>query len=250
VSLEEVQRLAVETYGSVPANPHFDQDFGRLESVKTAVQPIVPRVILEDPRLEAPHFRRIYAVPGFGNADAGEAEALQVLTQILVRGAASRVYRKLVIEDEVATAVSGGYSTTARDTGELMLSVLAKEPDLRPIEAAVNAAVDDIRQNGISQAELRCAKKYLIADYIYRGGDQTKLAFRHGGAAAIGRTLREMEEWPAAISRVSAAEVWKVARTYLIARRSVTGWVSARRDDKRLRRAAPSGAERRLVRLV
>jgi zinc protease len=243
VTPEDVKLLAVETFGRIAANPAFDLDFGRRESIKTAVQPIVARVTLDDVRLEAPYFRRIYAVPGYGSAGAGETEALQVLAQILIPGAASRLHRKLVIDEGLATSIEGSFVSIGREASEIALSVVAKDRDLRAVEAAVNAAVDDIREHGVSQAELRCAKKSLIAYRIYRGGNQLELARSHARAAALGRTLADVEDWPAAISRVTADEVWKAARTHLLARRAVSGWLSA--PSKRVRRAAPSAAERR-----
>lgn len=246
VTAEEVKRLADETYGQVPANPDFDRHLVGRGRLKVPPQTEVRRVTLEDPRADTARFRRSYAVPAYGTASAGEMEAFDVLAKVLAGGVASRLYRKLVIDDKVATFVSGAYLSNGLNSGELALSVVANANDLEAVEAAVDEAIEDIRLNGVSQEEVRCAKKAVMAEYIFRGGDQLNLARRHARAAAAGLTIKDLEDWPAAISRVSAADVRKVAKTYVVPRHSVTGWLSARSDGKRARRAGPSAAERRL----
>jgi zinc protease len=246
VTAEEVKQLATETYGQVPANPDFDRHLVGRGRLKVPPQTEVRRVTLEDPRADTARFRRNYAVPAFDTALAGEMEALDVLAKVLAGGTASRLYRKLVIDGKVATFVSGTYLSNGSNSGELALSVVANANDLEAVEAAVDEAIEDIRLNGVSQEEVRCAKKSLMAEYIFSGGDQLDLARRHARAAAAGRTIKDLEDWLAAISRVSAADVRKVAKTYVVPRHSVTGWLSARRDSKRARRTEPPAVERGL----
>jgi zinc protease len=241
VTPEEVKQLAAEIYGKIPINPHVGQR-GRPNVLP---QIAARRVALEDPRSETAKLYRSYAVPGYGTAACGEAEALDVLARILALGTTSRLYRKLVIEDKVATKTWGGYLGHVVEAGELAVSVLASNGDLGAVEAGVDEAIEDIRRNGVSQAELSCAKRSMVAGHIYNSDDQLDLSHLYGSAVAIGRTISDTEDWPAAISRVSAADVRKVARTYIIARRSVTGWLSRKLDGKNVRRPESSAVERR-----
>lgn len=241
VTPEEVRRLATNIYGNIPAN----LDIGEKDKAKPGLQPATARIALEDARSTTALFCRSYAVPAYGSAAAGEAEALEVLANILAGGIASRLWRRLIIEDKIATALSGAYSCNAVHGGEIAMSVLANASELQEVEAAVDAAIEDVRENGVSQAELHCAKKTLVANQIYRDGDQLGLASRYARATALGRSIADVEDWPAAVSRVSAAGVQRVAKMHLIAGRSVTGWLSPRR-----RRRSPatgrSPSERRL----
>jgi zinc protease len=246
VTPDEVKRLTAETYGRIAANPEFDRSLIGRGKAKVPPQTEVRRVVLEDPSADTARFRRSYAVPAYGAAPAGDAEALDVLAKVLAGGIASRLYRKLVIDDRVAAAVTGMYRNNGAGLGELTLSVVANAGDLKSVEAAVDETIEDLRKNGISLEELRCAKKSLMADYIFGGGDQLDLVHRHARAAASRRTLKDIEDWPAAISRVSADDVRSVAKTYLVPRHSVTGWLSAKRDGKAAPRAQRSTVERRL----
>lgn len=221
VTLDEVQQLARATYGGLPANPEAG---GRLRPSPPA-HIADHRVAVENSRTGTSEFYRRYAIPNYTAAKPGEAEALEVLTRVLAGGAASRLYRKLAVEDKSASAVNGGYHGHVVDSGFMWLRAIASNGDLGALEAGVDAVLADIRKNGVGQQELETAKAALIAAHIYDGSDQLKLATRYGLALAIGITLDEIEGWPAAISKVTAPDVKKVASTYLTDRRAVTGWL-------------------------
>ena len=83
--------------------------------------------------------------------------------------------------------------------------------------------LDEIRTGGVTQAELERAKKSYLAEYIYESDNQTSLARRYGWSLTVGRTLQDIEQWPARISKVTLDDVKKVATKYLDIRHSVTG---------------------------
>jgi zinc protease len=89
----------------------------------------------------------------------------------------------------------------------------------------------EVRKNGVTELELERAKKSLLADYIYDSDNQANLARRYGWSVAIGRSIEQVEGWPEAISKVTTADVKKVADEYLDGRRSVTGWLLPEPDD-------------------
>jgi zinc protease len=237
----EVKELAHETFGRIPANPKVAQR----PRLKEPSQITARRVALEAPHSKTARFYRTYSLPGSATAARGETEALEVLTKILARGITSRLYRKLVIGDKISTSVTGNYLGNTLEAGELELMVLATDGDLSAIEAGVDDVIEDIRTNGVTQEELVCAKRSLVAGYIYDSADQLNLSHRYGWAAALGLTVQDAEDRPAAISRVSGEDVAKVAMKYLIARRSVTGWLSCRREGTNARPIQASAAVRR-----
>ena len=102
---EEVKQIAQETYGRIPANPAA----GTQSRSQAPAHIATPRVVVENVRTATAEFRRRYAVPGYVAARRGEAEALEVLAWVLAGGPASRLYRRLVVEDKSASSVAGGY---------------------------------------------------------------------------------------------------------------------------------------------
>ena len=50
--------------------------------------------------------------------------------------------------------------------------------------------LDEVRENGVTEAELERAKKAFLAEYIYESDNQSTLARRYGWALALGRDAR------------------------------------------------------------
>lgn len=221
VTPEEVKRLAEETYGAIPANP----DVHGRERPQERPQTEARRIVLKDSRAGAATFRRCYAVPSYVTAERGEAEALELLMSILVSSWSHRLYRRLVVETKLATSIGGNYSSQLVASGAFWINVVSANDDLGAIEAEVDTVLAETRENGVSELELARAKKLAIANHIYASGNQEMLARRYGLTLAIGRTVNQLEGWPEAVSKVTNADIARVAAEYLIPARSVTGWL-------------------------
>lgn len=220
VTPEEVKTLAEQTFGKIPSN----------RQVTTLPRPQEPphraarRTELKDPRAGKASVHRLYLAPSYRSAREGEAEALDLLMKIAASGPTSRVYKKLVIENKLASSAGGWYSGAARDSGKISLyAVVADGVELPKVEAGIDAAIDEIKAAGVTEAELDRAKKAYLAEYVYESDNQTSLARRYGWSLTVGRTLKDIEEWPARIAKVTAADIKQAAEKYLDIRHSVTG---------------------------
>lgn len=229
VSADEVKALAEKTYGQIPTNP----DVGA-----TRVRPQDPpqraarRVDYADPRAGNASFHRDYVVPSYMTAKPGEAEALDLLMKIVGDGATSRLYKRLVVDEKIASSAGGSYSGSGLDYGTINLyAVSADGADLLPkIEASLDKVLGEVRDQGVSEAELNRARSSYIADYIYENDDQSSLARRYGWGLALGRTVAQIEGWPDALRKVTADDVKRAAGTYLDIKRSVTGYLTPSDD--------------------
>lgn len=227
VTADEVKKLAEETYGKLPANPEVETRERPEEPPQIAER----RLTLKDPRAGNASFHRYYIAPSYVTAKPGEAEALDLLMKIVADGSTSRLYRKLVVDEKVAATTGGNYSGYGLDSGSISIYAVGASGDLKPVEDEVNAVLDDVRKNGVTELELERAKKALTADYIYESDNQASLARRYGWAVAIGRKISDVEGWPEALAKVTVDDVKKAADTYLDARHSVTGWLLPEPDD-------------------
>ena len=81
----------------------------------------------------------------------------------------------------------------------------------------------ELREKGVTADELERAKKAFIADFIYESDSQSALARRYGEGMLIGLTIEQINDWPAAIAKVTAEDVKRAADKHLDIRRSVTG---------------------------
>jgi len=221
VTPEEVKAMAEDTYGKIPANP----DVKATRVRPSDPPPIAPRRLeLKDPRAGNFSLHRYYAAPSYVTAKPGQAEALDLLLKVVGTGATSRLYKKLVVEDKVASTVSGDYSGYGLDGGTISIVAVANDGvPLAKVEQAMDGVLSDVAKNGITEKELERAKSSFIADYVYESDNQATLARRYGWGLAVGRTVEQIEDWPKAIAAVTVADIKKAAAEFLDIRGSVTG---------------------------
>jgi zinc protease len=184
------------------------------------------QVVLADPRVAQPSLRRSYLVPSYGSAAPGEAEALDVLAQILGHGAIGRLYRVLVVEKGIANSAGGWYLGSALDPSRLAVYATPRPGVTLPtIEAALDSVLADVIDKGVTEQELTRAKTRMIADVTYEQDSQSSLARVYGVALTTGWTVEQVRTWPDRIRAVTAEAVRAAARRFLDKRRSVTGYL-------------------------
>lgn len=229
VTVDEVKQCAEETYGRNQVNAQVAVPQRRRSDPQRVA---ACRVTLKDPRAGTALFNRSYIVPSYATARSGEAAALGILSWILGGGSSSRLSRKLIFDDRSAAFVNCNYAGDALNSGGISFYVVGNSSDPRAIERGVNAVVGAIRTQGVSELELARAKRSLLAKYIFESDSQEAVTIRYGKALAIGRSLDELERWPAEIAKVTIDDVNRVANDYLNTRRQVTGWLLPEPDDQ------------------
>jgi zinc protease len=220
VTVEEVKKLAEATYGKVKANPEVHARVRPQEPPSRAAR----RVELKDARAGNASVRRFYLAPSLPKAEPGEAEALYLLMKIVGHSSTSRLYQKLVVEEKLASSAGGWYSGLGLDSGSIgIYAVAAKDVGLDKVEAGIDRVLHELRENPVSVDELERAKKAFIADFIYESDSQSALARRYGEGLVLGLTIKQINDWPVAIAKVTAEDIKRVAGQHLDIRSSVTG---------------------------
>ncbi|MCP3054344.1 M16 family metallopeptidase [Aurantimonas marianensis] len=222
VSEAEVRRLAERTYGKVARRAEPGE---RVRPVEP--EPLAARTVtLTDARVTQPSMQRVYLVPSDTTAEPGEAEALDVLADVLGGGTTSRLYRGLVVDKAIAAGAGAHYAGTALKEGQFVVYGMPRgEASLAEIETAIDAEIARIVEKGITEAELERAKNRVRKDVIYQRDSQTAMARRYAAALSTGRTIADVEGWPERIEAVTVEDVTAVARKYLQPKRSVTGYL-------------------------
>jgi zinc protease len=227
VTEAEVNKLAQDTFGKVRPRAGLARPPRPVEPPQLAAR----RVELRDPRAGTLSMQRYYLAPSYKTAEAGEAEALDLLVTILGEGPTSRLYLQLVEEKNVAANAGASYSGVALDGGTLNVYAIAGDGvKQEALEQGIDAVLAQFIKEGPSDEELEQAKSSLIASYIYSADNQASLAQRYGSNLVIGRTIADVEEWPQRLGRVSAANVKKAAAKYLDLQSSVTGFIIPQAD--------------------
>jgi len=222
VTVDEVRKLAGETYGKVERVTEIAPRLRPQEPVQEASR----TVTLADERVRQPSLQRHYLVPSYTTAKAGESEALEVLAYILGRGSNSRLYQTLVVDQGIAVSASAGYTGSALDDTRLYFAATPSSgTSLAQIEDAIDTILARLVEKGVTADELERASTKLIADAVYAQDNQATLARWYGAALTTGGTVEKIQTWPDRIRRVTTDQVREAARQWFDKRRSVTGYL-------------------------
>ncbi len=139
---------------------------------------------------------------------------LILASSILSGGESSRLYRKLVYEDQVAVQTAGIGNFTEQPNLFLAFAVLNPGRSVADGEKAVEAILDAMKAAPVDPKELEKAKNQQISgDILGRSTDQQK-ASAIGRAAVIGRDPNLANTSIDGFLRVTAADIQRVAREY------------------------------------
>jgi len=163
--------------------------------------------------VRSPILAGAWHAPASGHPDA---EALDVASQILSGGRSSRLYRRLVHEGQKALGAEGAYWELA-DAG-LFYAFASVRPDakIEDVERLFLAEIARLRTQLVSERELEKAKRQLEVSLVNGLATNHALASRIAQETLLFGRVRPLEERLAAISRVTAADVQRVARSYLV----------------------------------
>lgn len=173
-----------------------------------------------------------FAYHGISGSDP-RLPALELLVRILTDGDASRLHRVLVEEQKLAISADS-HVEAGFDPGLLWLFLsLPSDGDLQRTEAAFDAEIERIRNEGVSAGELARARNQALADFW------RKLATIDGKAEALGSYAvlkgghQKLFDAPRAYRQVTPEDVKKLAAEILRpANRTVGVSASAPADDK------------------
>jgi zinc protease len=173
-------RARVEKYfGDIPAGPPTTRQ-EQWVAKRTGSQ----RGLMYD-RVPQARVYKVWNVPGWGSADG---EQLQLIGNLLSTGKSSRLYKRLVYDEQIATSVNA-YGDL-REIGGLFVIVATAKPggELAAVERAVNEELARFLTGGPTAAELQRAKTGFRAEFV-RGVEQI------GGFGGKSDVLAQGEVW-------------------------------------------------------
>jgi zinc protease len=146
--------------------------------------------------------------------------------RVAASGSVSKLYKRLVIEEKKAASAGGWYSDSGLDSGRLgFYAIAAEKVSAEELEKAIDGVIADLRENGVTQAELDRARASYIAEFVYTSDSQSRMARHYGWRLATGMTIEDVEAWPERLKQVTVDDVKGVARKYLVDKNSVTGYL-------------------------
>ncbi len=152
-----------------------------------------------------------YAYHAISAADPREP-ALNLLQTILADGQASRLHRALVEEKKLAVAIGGGWSEGFDANVFVIHATLPAGGSVAELEQALDAELDHIVKDGVTDQELRRAKNMVAADF-WRGASTIDGKARLLGEYAVMHgDYKLLFAAPDAYQRVTREDVARIAR--------------------------------------
>jgi predicted Zn-dependent peptidase len=184
----------------------------------------VPPVAVEEPR--QPGERRIEVVEdseprlmiGFHKPTLPEKDdyVFDIITMLLADGRTSRLYRKLVVEKQLATDVSAFSSPGSRYPNLFIIAATPRAPHtVREVEEAIYAELERLKTEPATEREMRRIMNNLEAGEVMAMGSNDGLARRLTEYEAIAGTWRYMTEHRREVEKLTPADVIETARKYL-----------------------------------
>jgi zinc protease len=153
----EVARAKVEKYyGDIPPGPPIAK-----QEVWIAKRTGTHRGWVQD-RVPQARLYRVWNVPEFGSSEEAQ---LDMAAAVLGQGKTSRLYKRLVYKDQIATS-----ATATDDTNEIggqFDFTLTANPgeELSKVEKAADEELQNFLKNGPTAAELQLAKTQILGNY-------------------------------------------------------------------------------------
>lgn len=218
-----------------------------LELAKTYYGPLVPsdriiprdrpseppqlterRMVFADERVSEPYMIRTYLAPERNAGDQSEAAALTMLAELLGGSGTTSVFaRALQFETQTAVWASAFYNGTSVDPDTFGVVIMpAPGISIADAEAALDGVIAKFLKDGVNPDDFARIKAQVRASEIYARDDAQALAREYGEALAIGLTVQDVQDWPAALQAVTPEDVMAAAHNVLDRKQAVTGWLT------------------------
>jgi zinc protease len=222
VDAATAKALAEKTFGKVPRGPDLPPRIRPTEPEQNTKR----TVTMHDARVTVPSFQKSWVVPSYHTSKNGEAEALDLLSEILGGGNRSRIYQELVVRTGIASGAGASYSGTyLDDTSFSIYGAPRGKAGIEQVEKAIDAEIRKIIRDGVTEDELQKAKNRYVRSMIFARDNQFGMANLYGTVLATGLTVEDVARWPDRIRAVTADQVKAVAAKYLNPDRSVAGYL-------------------------
>ncbi len=157
IDVQTAKQKVEQYFGDIPAGPPVARQQAWIAK-RTGSQ----RGVMQD-RVPQARIYKVWNVPGWGTP---EADYLNLLSDVLSSGKSSRLYKRLVYDDQTATDVSA--YVDMREIGGLFVVEATARPgvELARVEKAVDEEVRRLLAGGPTAAELSRVKTQYRAGFI------------------------------------------------------------------------------------
>ncbi|MEQ1892672.1 MAG: pitrilysin family protein [Planctomycetota bacterium] len=235
----------------------IDEHFGALPAGRAFTEVDCFRRALEEPTGEKrvqtswdDPARRVIVVWPTVKVGTKEDDALDIALLVLSSGRTSRLHRKLVLEQGLATSVSAANDSRVEAGAFWLYAECAQDADPAKLEAALHAEVARLAKEPITKAELARAQAMLVASEAFEAESVTDIAEELGEWATDADWRFAFDGCKSHLA-LTPAEIQAAVAKYLRPERRVVGWcvpkaeVAAKRARAAKTRPSTKSAKRK-----
>jgi predicted Zn-dependent peptidase len=144
-----------------------------------------------------------------------DGPALYMLTSLLTGGRSSRLYRRLVLEDRIATGIVSSIEPGQLFTGLFTIQASPLYPHTtREVEDAIYDELEEMRLNAPTERELQRVRNQLEASEVRRLRSNFGLALQVAGSATLFGDWRVTFDFTDRLLRVTSEDIQRVLGKY------------------------------------
>ena len=152
-----------------------------------------------------------------GKLDDPEPYALELLTAVLDGYDNARLNRTLVKQEKVVNDVGVGYDMISRGPELFLISAtMAKGKTVAQAQVSIRKALDELKQKGILESELKRIKVRILSEQIYKRDSIFGQAMEIGSTEMVGFSWRDIDYMLEKMQTITPEQVQAVAKKYLI----------------------------------
>ena len=152
-----------------------------------------------------------------GKLDDPEPYALELLTAVLDGYDNARLNRVLVKQEKVVNDVGVGYDMISRGPELFLISAtMAKGKRVEQAQASIRKALDELKQKGILESELKRIKVRILSEQIYKRDSIFGQAMEIGTTEMAGFSWKDIDYMLEKMQNITPEQVQAVAQKYLV----------------------------------
>ncbi|MDT8421071.1 MAG: pitrilysin family protein [Desulfuromonadales bacterium] len=139
-----------------------------------------------------------------------------LLMQTLAAGRTSRLYRALVVEQQVATSVDVYTAPGSRYDNLMVIAATPRHPHTAAeVESAIYAELERLMEEPVAEDELETARNRILTDFLRRLNSNEGMARMLSSYQALGGDWRYLVEYEKQVAALTSEDLQEVARRYL-----------------------------------
>ncbi|MBI5485357.1 MAG: insulinase family protein, partial [Deltaproteobacteria bacterium] len=150
-----------------------------------------------------------------------------VINMVLGSGRTSRFYKKLVVEKQIAADIGTFDAPGSRFPGLFVIGATPRTPHtVGDVEAAILAELELLKTEPVSARDLQRILNKIEYEEARRMGTNGGLARNLTEYEAVAGNWRYMTEYRSRVSKVSPADIQRVAREYFTRENRMVGFIT------------------------